>query len=118
MKKRFIILGMAALLLVGVVAPNAFAHGIAYTAGGPKAAENNWFDQMFEWHNSWVDKAVKDGQMDPKQAEEWKKHFNYMRDFHEQNGFGMMGGYGYGGCWGAPGGYQSSTQLPAEQKSI
>lgn len=112
MKKRFVAMGVAALLLLAVVVPGAFA------ANDDKAVGNQWFNQMFEWHNSWVDQAVKNGQIDQQQAQAWKDHFNYMQDFHSKNGFGMMrgmmGGNGGPGGWGMMGGFQAQPQAPAQ----
>ena len=106
--KKLMILTVAALLMGTLLIPAAFAETPEY---------GDWFDQMFQWHNQWVDDAVENGQMTEEQAEAWQDHFNYMRDFHSQypmgmmmGGYGMMGpGYGenagYGGYMGSGSGY-------------
>ncbi|MTI80869.1 MAG: hypothetical protein FH758_08295 [Firmicutes bacterium] len=103
MKKRFVMLGIVALLVVGTVIPSAFA---------ANSLDNSWYNQMFDWHDQWIDQSIENGQIDPNQAQAWQGHFDYMRDFHGQNGFGPMGGmmggystnsdnYGYGSMMGS-----------------
>ncbi|MFZ5645523.1 MAG: hypothetical protein ACOY46_18320 [Bacillota bacterium] len=95
MKKRLWLLVAAGILVVALAAPAAFG---AVAGNGQGAQNQQFFNQIFDWHQQWLDQAQKDGQITPDQAKAWQEHFNYMRDFHNQNGFGMMGpmmgGYG------------------------
>lgn len=97
MKKRLWLLIAAGILVVALAAPAAFG---AISGDSQKSQNQQFFSQMFDWHQQWLDQAQKDGQITPEQAKSWQEHFNYMRDFHEKNGFGpmgsMMGGYGAG----------------------
>lgn len=108
MKKRFWLLALAGILVVALAAPAAFG---AITGNDQKAQDpqtQQFFNQMFDWHQKWLDQAQKDGQVSPEQAKAWQEHFNYMRDFHNKNGFGpmgsMMGGNGFNGMMGSGGG--------------
>lgn len=89
----------------------------------PQSPQNQqFFNQMFEWHQNWLDQAQKDGQVTPEQAGAWQEHFNYMRDFHNQNGMGsmmggmmgsgrgMMGNFNGGGFGGMMGGFNNQSQ--------
>ena len=109
MKKRFWLLAVAGILVVALAAPAAFA-AIAGDdqKGQDKQVLNQQFtDQMFDWHLKWLNQAEKDGQVTTEQAESWREHFNYMRDFHNENGMGpmgqMMGGNGFNGMMGSGG---------------
>ncbi len=117
--KKLLTLSVAVLLIGALVIPAALA--------AEKPEYGDWFDQMFQWHNQWIDDAVENNQMTGEQAKAWKDHFNYMREFHSQypmgmmmGGYGMMGpgygenaghggymgsGYGMGGYGGMMGGY-------------
>lgn len=106
MKKRLWFLAAMGILVVALAVPAAFG---AVTGGGQngqngqndQAGQNQaFFDQMFDWHQKWLDEARKDGQITPDQAETWQEHFNYMRDFHSKNGFGPMGYMMGGGMMG------------------
>lgn len=67
---------------------------------------NDWHDQMFDWHKQWIDNAEKNGQLSPEQAQAWRQHFDYMEEFHDKYGMGMMmGGNGFGGMMGGPNGF-------------
>lgn len=111
--KKALILAAGVLLIVALVAPSAMA-----AIGSSNGYSNQFFDQMFDWHDQWLDNAVKNGQITEDQAKAWEDHFNYMRDFHNQYGFGMMGGmmggfggngnYGYGMMGGYNGDYGSN----------
>lgn len=97
MRKGFWILAAVGILVVALAAPAAF--GAA--AGNDQKNQNQQFiDQMFDWHVKWLDQARKDGQVTPEQANAWQDHFNYMRDFHNKNGFGPMGSMMGGGMMG------------------
>lgn len=109
-KNRIWLLAAAGLLVLALAAPTAFG---AVTGDGQKAPNQQFIDQMFDWHQGWLDQAQKDGSVTPEQAQAWQEHFNYMRDFHTQNGFGpmgfMMGGGGMMGP-GMMGGFNTQSQ--------
>ncbi|MHB8156484.1 MAG: hypothetical protein ACYDEQ_03720 [Desulfocucumaceae bacterium] len=88
MKKRLGLLLAAGILVVALAAPAAFG---AIAGNGQGAQNQQFYNQMFDWHQKWLDQAQKDGQITPEQAKTWQEHFNYMRDFHNKNGFGPMG---------------------------
>ncbi len=94
MKKSFWILAAIGILVVALAAPAALG---AAAGSGQKAQSQQFFDQMFDWHQQWLDQARKDGQITPEQAQAWQDHFNYMRDFHSKYGFCPMGSMMGGG---------------------
>ncbi|MFZ5645734.1 MAG: hypothetical protein ACOY46_19420 [Bacillota bacterium] len=104
MKKRYWYLAAVGILVVALAAPAAFG---AITGSEQNNQNQQFFNQMFDWHQGWLDQAQKDGQVTPEQAKVWQDHFNYMREFHNNNGFGpmgsMMGGSGFNGMMGSGG---------------
>lgn len=114
MTKKVMTMAVVALMVGAVIVPTAFAATNNY---------GNWFDQMFGWHDQWLDQAVDSGQINEGQAQAWGQHFDYMRDFHGNygmpmmggfngnydgnNGYGMMGGAGYGMSGYGMNGYQA-----------
>lgn len=90
-----------------------------------------WFESRFAAKKAFVDQAVKDGRITQEQGEAWKKHFDEMYKFHEQNGFvcpmggpGRGKGMGYGpgnglgrggGMMGGWGFKQAPAPAPAQQ---
>ncbi|MCL5934983.1 MAG: hypothetical protein M1543_00550, partial [Firmicutes bacterium] len=88
MKKRLWLLVAAGILVVALAAPAAFG---AISGNGQNDQNQQFFNQMFDGHQKWLDQAQKDGQITPEQAQTWQDHFNYMRDFHNKNGMGPMG---------------------------
>ncbi|HBX24223.1 MAG TPA: hypothetical protein DEF34_11425 [Desulfotomaculum sp.] len=96
-KNKIWLLAAAGLLVLALAAPTAFG---AVAGDGQNAQNQQFVDQMFGWHQSWLDQAEKDGSVTPEQAKAWQEHFNYMRDFHAQNGFGQMGSMMGGGMMG------------------
>lgn len=94
MKKRFWILAAIGILVLALAAPAALG---AAAGNGQKAQNQQFTDQMLDWHQQWLDQARKDGRITPEQAQAWQEHFNYMRDFHNKYGFGPMGSMMGGG---------------------
>ncbi|MFZ5648941.1 MAG: hypothetical protein ACOY30_15125 [Bacillota bacterium] len=97
MSKKFWILAAIGILVVALAAPAAFG---AIDGSNGNNQNQQFLDQMIGWHQQWLDQAQKDGQITPEQAQSWQDHFNYMRDFHSQNGFGPMGQMMGGGMMG------------------
>ncbi|MFZ5633994.1 MAG: DUF2680 domain-containing protein [Bacillota bacterium] len=86
MKKKWIAVIVLAALAALIAVP-------AFAATTPDAKA--WFENMFSAKKAYVDQAVKDGRITPEQGEAWKKHFDEVYKFHEQNGFVCpMGGPG------------------------
>lgn len=116
MKKRLATV-LAGVLVVGaLVVPKAFAENDStqdpQVTSPPTriTQQGDFYNQMFEWHKNWADNAEKNGQITPEQAQAWKQHFDYMKDFHGKYGMGIMGGFGNGfrggyGPGGMMGGY-------------
>ena len=99
-KLTFVIL---MLVLAALIVPSAFGaeDNQPSQIGESNSTNSNnadpYFNQMFDWQNSQLDQAVKNGQTTPEQSQAWQEHFNYMRNFNHQYGMGMGGGcYGYG----------------------
>lgn len=105
--KRKIMLGIATLALGALMVPAAFAavdknqDNAANTVNNDK--NQQFFNQMFDQHKTWLDQAVKDGNITEDQAKNLNQHFDQMKDFHSKNGMGpmmngdmmnMMGGQG------------------------
>ncbi|MBF7083945.1 hypothetical protein IT084_13295 [Desulfallas sp. Bu1-1] len=94
MKKKLMVV-IISVFLIALVAPGAFA-----------AINNNqnYFDSMFDAHKQWVKQAMENKQITPEQGKAWEQHFDYMRQFHQENGYicpgpGMMGGGMMGWGW-------------------
>ncbi|MFZ5642180.1 MAG: DUF2680 domain-containing protein [Bacillota bacterium] len=106
--------------LIAVIVLVALAALIAVPAfAATDTSAKEWFASKFAAKQAFVDQAVKDGRITAEQGETWKKHFDEMYKFQEQNGFtcpmggpgaGMGKGFGRGGGMGF--GY---SQAPAQQ---
>lgn len=114
------------LIAAIVIAALALVVAVPVLAAGTPDNES-WFDNMFSAKKAYIDQAVQDGRLTPEQGDAWKKHFDAMYDFHQQNGFicpmggpggqrgqGMGFGPGRGMGWGGGmmGGW-GSGQAPA-----
>lgn len=115
MKKRLATV-LAGVLVVGaLVIPKAFAQSDSKQdpqVNSPSTQitqQGDFYNQMFDWHKTWADNAEKSGQITPEQAQAWKQHFDYMKDFHSKNGMGMMGGGMMGG--GMMGGFGNGGMM-------
>jgi hypothetical protein len=94
LKKKMVIFAVITALLLTIAIP-------AMAATDNSAL--TWFKQKMEAKKTYVDQAVQNGQLTEEQGKVWKDHFDYMINFHEQNGFicpgggtGKMGGPGFG----------------------
>ncbi|MCL5779434.1 MAG: DUF2680 domain-containing protein [Firmicutes bacterium] len=93
--KRKLIAGIVTVALGALIVPAAFA---AIDKNQPDNAANTvnnsknqqFFNQMFDQHKTWLDNAVKDGKITEEQAKTWNQHFEQMKDFHNKNGMGPM----------------------------
>lgn len=88
MKKRFWLLAVAGMLVVALAVPVAFG---ASGGNDQKDRQSQQINKMFDNHQEYLDRAQKDGSITPEQATAWQDHINYMRDFHSENGMGLMG---------------------------
>ncbi len=86
--KKWLVLGTI-LVLTGVLAIPAFA-------GNTDVPD--WFSQMFDWKKAQVDQMVESGELSQEQGAAFKEHFDYMYNWHQENGFVCPGGGGMG--WG------------------
>lgn len=60
--------------------------------------ELNWFRDRMEYRRNDLKDALDEGYITEKEYNTWSEHFNYMEEFHEENGFPH--GRGFGGCHG------------------
>lgn len=103
MRKKYTIVAVITLIAISMLATVAFAANTSDTQNDNNNYQN-FFSKMFDWHKSWVDKSLKDGKLTQEQADTWNEHFNYMQEFHSENGFGPMGSMmGSGACPGLSG---------------
>lgn len=95
--KRKITAGIVALALAALMVPTAFAASddtkSNTTPTAPNTQYQEFYNQMFDWHKTWLGDAVKNNQMTESQAQAWSQHFDQMKEFHNQYGMGpgMMG---------------------------
>ncbi|WP_025773083.1 YckD family protein [Neomoorella thermoacetica] len=121
MKKKIAIV-LAAVLMLVVLAPAAFA---AMT-DQQKADINALYQQIAQLRQQIIDKYVESGQLTKEQGDLMKQHIQQMEKYREKNGigpgfgpgfcgghgagYGMMGGWGIGGAGSNPGqGNQNSA---------
>lgn len=106
MKKTLITLSL--ILAVGLTATIAYAQTSKVVEEQPKVVPegNAEYDEWKDWHNeriSWkksqLDQAVKNKEITEEQAKTWNSHFDYMEEFHRENG-PMPGGGCHGGGYG------------------
>ncbi|AEF95243.1 hypothetical protein Desca_2414 [Desulfotomaculum nigrificans CO-1-SRB] len=96
--KRKLIAGIVTLALGAMLVPAAFAavdnnqsDSVANSVYN-NTQNRQFFNQMFEWHKTWLDNAVKNGQLTEDQAKVWTQHFDQMKEFHSKYGMGPMAG--------------------------
>ena len=104
MKKTLIILGLVGILALG----SAFVYADSLSDNGLNniAKDNpNYYENMENWHKERMEgrkeelkNAVEDGRIAPEVSEKWEAHFDYMENFHKENGF-----LGNGWCHGRMG---------------
>lgn len=58
-----------------------------------------WFRDRMGFRREALKEALDEKEITQEEYKSWSDHFDYMEDFHEENGFGP-GGYGFGGCHG------------------
>lgn len=102
MKKRLIIFGLIAVL--GIGSTFVYADNIAKDNAMNPNKNTDFLKEGGEWHRTRIkqkreniDEALKEGKISEEKARVWKEHFDYMDEFHRENGFI---GDGIGGCHG------------------
>lgn len=92
--KRKLTAGIVILALGALLVPAAFA---AVDKNQDKAFNNlndlksqQFYNQMYEQHKTWLDQALKEGQITEDQAKNWNEHLGQMKEFHSKNGMGPM----------------------------
>lgn len=127
--KRKLMAGIVTLALGALLVPAAFAarndNQTSTAPAAPSTQNQQFFNQMFDWHKAWLENAVKNKQLTEEQAKAWAQHFDQMKEFHSKNGFGPMGGMmnmmGNGGMVGSgmglmmSGGMMGSFNTPSSK---
>ena len=106
MRKRLWILVVGGILIIALAVPMAYG---AVSSNNQKTQDQQFFNQMFDTHQQWLDQAQEDGQVTPEQAKAWQEHFKNMRDFHEKYGNGPMESMMEGGMMGSDGGMMNNS---------
>lgn len=106
MKKVLFILTL--VLMVGFAATFVYAQNPATTSDSSAEQWREWFEEKVNWKKSQVQEAVDNGTITKDEAETWNSHFDYMEEFHSENGFipGGCHGDGYGRGPGMMRGYR------------
>lgn len=99
MKKTFLVLGL--VLIVGIGSAFVYADGGSEDILRNESQDKNGsYDSMEKWHNNMMDrrkedleKAVKEGKISEEDSKVWEEHYDYMDEFHKENGhMGMRRG--------------------------
>lgn len=87
MKKSLIFLTL--VLVLGLSA--TFAYAQTPTSNINIEEWQEWFKERMDSKREQIKDAVDDGIITEEEANTWEEHFNYMEEFHKENGF-MPGG--------------------------
>lgn len=101
MKKIVIVLSLVLILTIGTVV--AYADSNIPAMNFPwkhhydltEEAREELLKERTEFRKNEIEKALEDGRITESEAKEWEDHFEYMDEFHAENGF-MHGGRGCG----------------------
>ncbi|NLJ79231.1 MAG: hypothetical protein GX329_07705 [Tissierellia bacterium] len=102
MKKTLLIVSL--ILVIGLTATIAYAQTSKAADEQPEVrAETNmkddewrdWHNERMEWKRTEIGRAVEDKEITKEQAKTWNEHFDYMEEFHKENG-PMPGCHGAG----------------------
>ena len=102
MKKILSILGLVGVLGIGSFAYASASDGIVENRGSRDYQNNSKYEQrmenghhnMMDYHREDVDKALEDGDISEEEAKKWDDHYEYMDEFHNENGFRACHGRG------------------------
>lgn len=107
MKKTLLILSV--VLAMGLTATFAYAQVPKIVNEQSKVAPRtnvnyeqweDWYKERMEWRKSQLDQAVKNKEITQEQGKVWEEHYDYMDNFHRENGYSMPGGGCNGGGYG------------------
>lgn len=104
MKKMFIILGLVVVLAIGsaFVYADKLSDNRLSDIGEPNSRSyeemENWHEERMERRKDELKKAVEDGKISEEDSKTWEEHFDYMDNFHKENGY-----LGKGMCHGRMG---------------
>lgn len=121
MKKTLIVAGLIAVLVLGSAFAFADSMAPAFSRNFRRVwnnaplsekereglAEENFklYKENMEYKKEELKRALDNGEITQEEYNKWKEHFNYMEEFHNENGFfpgrgchgvGMMRGFGRG----------------------
>ncbi|MBZ2175551.1 YckD family protein [Schnuerera sp. xch1] len=106
MKKVLTVLSL--VLVVGLTATFAYAETSETTQNVDEESWTEWFEEKMEWKKSQIEEALDEGLITEEEAENLYDHFDYMEEFHNEDGFmpgkgfyGRRNGFGRGmmrGC--------------------
>ncbi|HLR20902.1 MAG TPA: hypothetical protein VK087_02735 [Tissierellaceae bacterium] len=85
MKKTFGILGL--ILAIGIGSAFVYADSPIGPKDDSEYIYDNYEDRE-EWHKERIKEEVEKGNISEEEAKEWEEHHEYMKEFHEENGFG------------------------------
>ena len=102
MKRLFLILGL--ILVVGIGTAFVYAdRPVSDELPNPQSRDFD-IDENVEWHHNRIEcrkdelnRALEEGRISKEEAKTWEEHFDYMDEFHKENGFMRST---FGGCHG------------------
>ncbi|HLS53597.1 MAG TPA: hypothetical protein VK031_06465 [Tissierellaceae bacterium] len=101
MKRLLIIISILAVIAIG----SAFVYADSpdrnrfFLTKDSTGEWQGWHKERMDEHRHRLNRAVDEGNITKEEAEAWEEHFDYMEDFHKENGFmrGRWGCHGRGG---------------------
>lgn len=94
MKKILSILGLVTVIGVGSFAFASESDGIVEEKGLRNNTSNSKYEERIEnrredrmnYHRADLKKALENGEISQEDAKKWEDHYNYMDEFHSENG--------------------------------
>lgn len=93
MKKIMLILSLLLVLVLSI--SFSYANEQDTRPGLNVEVREDWHQEKIDWKRKRIDEALDDGIINEDQARTWNEHFDYMEDFHDENGFMPGGCHGY-----------------------
>lgn len=116
MKKKFVVFTM--ILAVGLSSAFVYAESpktnrfqIGSKLELNELDQDKWFEERAEFRRKSLEDAVKDGLVSEKEAKRWQEHFDYMDEFHRENGYGGCYGRGTGRGMGMMNGFRGYSRF-------
>ncbi|NBI05535.1 DUF2680 domain-containing protein [Senegalia massiliensis] len=78
---------MKKFLSVLLISALVFSAGVVAFADGDGSVVPEWFRDKMEWQKDRIDEGVKNGDITPEQAEDYKERLNEVEEYHNENGF-------------------------------